>query len=136
VRAADRHAHHGDQTYLDVYDSYISGTTSSHATQFDIRVVDVKDPVPKLMSIALLGAGMIGIGPVRCRSQRAAVGAGTPAFFAPFRSKWTDFIIRLGADVGRARETRTAVTKRTVGPSLRQQRSSPYRIIRSTEFLV
>jgi hypothetical protein len=45
---------------------HINGTGSVNDT------INIIDPVPEPMSIALLGAGMIGIGAVRRRSQRTA----------------------------------------------------------------
>jgi hypothetical protein len=55
---------------LDLYDSYITGTTSSEAAQFDIRLTDTKDPIPEPMSMALLGTGMLGLGMIRRRQAK------------------------------------------------------------------
>jgi hypothetical protein len=63
----------GAVAYIDLYDANVSGTTTARSAQFDVRITDHKDPIPEPMSAALLGAGMIGIGAVRRRSQRATV---------------------------------------------------------------
>ncbi len=59
---------------VDLYDTAITGTTSSEAAQFDVRITDVKDPtkVPEPASIAVLGAGMLGLGYTRRRKAQRA----------------------------------------------------------------
>jgi hypothetical protein len=59
----------GAQAAVDVYNSHhFSGTTTALATQFDVRIRDIKD-APEPASIALLGAGLLGMGLVRRRRQ-------------------------------------------------------------------
>ena len=52
----------GAQAYVDVYDAAIRGTTTSESTQFDVRIRDVRDPIPEPMTLSLLGAGFLGLG--------------------------------------------------------------------------
>jgi hypothetical protein len=57
----------GAQAYIDIYDSYLTGTTSSRAAQFDVRITDKTDPIPEPISMAVFGTGLLGLGLVRRR---------------------------------------------------------------------
>lgn len=57
----------GAEAEIDLYDTYLVGTSSSEGAQFDVRIKDIKDPIPEPMSVGLFGLGMAGIGFVRRR---------------------------------------------------------------------
>ena len=67
----------GAQAEIDLYDTCITGTTSAEAAQFDVRVIDKKDPIPEPMSLALLGSGVAGLGMITRRRRAGKTEAQT-----------------------------------------------------------
>jgi hypothetical protein len=62
------HFTNGAIAEVDVYNTHLDGSTSALAGQFDVRIRDIKD-APEPASIALLGAGLFGMGLIRRRRQ-------------------------------------------------------------------
>lgn len=62
----------GSQINLDIYDTDLNGTTTARAGQIDIRISNVRAAVPEPASMAVLGAGLAGLGMVRRRRNPAA----------------------------------------------------------------
>lgn len=64
----------GSRAYLDVFDTAITGTTTSRAAQLDIRITNLSGPtaVPEPASMALIATGLIGAGMLRRKKQSVA----------------------------------------------------------------
>jgi hypothetical protein len=61
----------GAVALVDIYDTILSGSGNVRSGNVEVKIVDVKDPIPEPAGIAMLGIGLLGLGGVVRRRQPA-----------------------------------------------------------------